>query len=1134
MEKSNWIALSGLPIGKFLAGDWVVFVSNETRSIEVASHGVTASQMDVTAGDWTFDGNIAVVDSWFGTNGPPEALNHKLNISGSGTSVTLNGDNHFENGIAVGDRSSLILKSQGSSGPAAIENAGTVVVDYSGDFVNAVSGSGSVRIEGSRAVVFTGENKTYSGDTVIESGTLRAGAENAFSAASVHNLSNGGSLNLDDHDQTIGGLAGGGSSRVRLGTARLTINQSGNEVYGGVISGTGGLTKDGNGTLTLAGANTYTGLTTVAGGILALGENGTLSSRAAMTINGNATFDISEKTGDVAVSGLLGHGAVVLGNNSLVVNNAGIYEFNGDISEADGCVGGLVKDGTGVFILDGANTYSGKTVIRGGSLRGSTANSLSAASVHEMTGSGSLLLLSDQTIGGLVSTEANAGFVSFDGGNLTIDFDTDADGSPYEYSGALTTTAPGRKISKTGSGTQILSGNALLFTGGYHVDEGVLQLNPAIDYEFANVLTGGADGTIAFDLGAGGNHLNFSPAVGSGFAGVIQLNRGTVSLNTPNTAAPLAGATLRLTSRQANSTTATLDSDLTMGGLVFDGGTLRIQGYGGRIINRPTLTVAALGVTGYGGTVEMDLSGNINTSSATYGSFYDYATAAEAGQEALVRATGSVTGEYMLLDVIDTGPNSDGSRAVREVDDGSGRVGTATFDYIVGFYNDANRKGLYLGYGLAELAADGGKVMVLDSSASTAATPVINAKLTGTGGFTFSGDKAVTVGNGTSDYTGATVVDTTALTMLTDNAFGQTSSLSLTNNASVDMAGFGQTVGDLSGTAGTGIDLGDLTVRQDGDSTFAGVLGGNGTLRKTGGGTLTLTGANSHAGTTTVEDGTLALAAGGVLTDSAVVLLTGSRFDISGTAGGRNLIAALTVSGPSALDTGAVTLDLGGKALEFDIGDGSAGTPVLDVTGSLKIAADTAVSLTGAADSLRKDDVVWLANNLAADSAVSADEIWSGRKKFLLSIDDQFDLIATVSGISSFVEATDRFLGRLAPGNENIQNGGAYLDWLLRQPYGENPGMDAFDSYFDEITGNLSAEDGHAELERMYGAYGAYANQALATDAQRLRQYRRGRNRVFFDQFVFAGADVASDTGLAQPLYGPRQCVPTGTSRVWA
>ncbi|MCC8165178.1 MAG: autotransporter-associated beta strand repeat-containing protein [Planctomycetes bacterium] len=576
MVTGNWTNSGGTPVTKFLAGDWVVFDSGGTRTIEVASGGVTASQMDVTAGDWTFTGNIAVADSWFGTNGPPEALNHTLNISGSGTSVTLNGDNYFENGIAVGDRSSLVLKSQRSSGPAAIENDGTVVVDYTGDFVNAVSGSGSVRIEGNRTVVFTGDNKSYSGDTVIESGTLRAGAENAFSAASVHNLSNGGRLYLDDHDQTIGGLAGGGSSRVRLGTARLTVNQSGNEVYGGIISGTGDLTKDGNGTLTLTGANTYTGATRVVGGTLALGENGTLPSRAYLWISGNGTFDISAKTNDVAVSRLHGSGAVVLGNNSLVVNTTSSNSFYGDISDADGHVGGFVKDGNGTLQLASANTYSGKTVIRGGTLVGSEPNSLSANSVHELASGGTLRVNGRLTIGGLASAEANAGIVSLDGVNLTIDFDTDADGSPYEYSGTLTTTVPGGTIIKTGSGTQILSGNALLFTGGYHVDEGVLQVNATGDYEFANVLTGGADGTLAFDLGAAGNQLAFASTVGSEFGGVIQLNRGTVFLSDPYTAAALAGATLRLTSRQPSSTTASLVSDQTLRGLVFDGGSLVI------------------------------------------------------------------------------------------------------------------------------------------------------------------------------------------------------------------------------------------------------------------------------------------------------------------------------------------------------------------------------------------------------------------------------------------------------------------------------------------------------------------------------------------------------------------------------
>ncbi len=76
---------------------------------------------------------------------------------------------------------------------------------------------------------------------------------------------------------TVGGLAGGGN--ITLATAAtepVTLNVGGNgqsTVYAGVLSGAGGLTKAGSGTLVLAGtANTYSGSTTIGGGVLQTGD----------------------------------------------------------------------------------------------------------------------------------------------------------------------------------------------------------------------------------------------------------------------------------------------------------------------------------------------------------------------------------------------------------------------------------------------------------------------------------------------------------------------------------------------------------------------------------------------------------------------------------------------------------------------------------------------------------------------------------------------------------------------------------------------------------------------------------------------------------------------------------------------
>src|SRR5439155_8195001 len=98
--------------------------------------------------------------------------------------------------------------------------------------------------------------------------------------------------------ERIGSLAGAGS--VTLGANTLfTGTDNKDSAFAGIISGTGGLYKDGSGTFTLSGANSYTGATTVAGGTLALGASNALSASTAVTVQ-NATLDLGAYSNSVA------------------------------------------------------------------------------------------------------------------------------------------------------------------------------------------------------------------------------------------------------------------------------------------------------------------------------------------------------------------------------------------------------------------------------------------------------------------------------------------------------------------------------------------------------------------------------------------------------------------------------------------------------------------------------------------------------------------------------------------------------------------------------------------------------------------------------------------------------------------
>ena len=114
---------------------------------------------------------------------------------------------------------------------------------------------------------------SYTGGTMIDAGTVEAGANNVFATTGLVTLANDATADLDVNGltETIGSLSGGGSvgGNVSLGAGSLYVGDATTQTYAGVIGGIGGnLIKQGSGTLVLANSETYTGTTTIAGGVL--------------------------------------------------------------------------------------------------------------------------------------------------------------------------------------------------------------------------------------------------------------------------------------------------------------------------------------------------------------------------------------------------------------------------------------------------------------------------------------------------------------------------------------------------------------------------------------------------------------------------------------------------------------------------------------------------------------------------------------------------------------------------------------------------------------------------------------------------------------------------------------------------
>ena len=140
-----------------------------------------------------------------------------------------------------------------------------------------------------------------------------------------------------------------------IGSGGATFDTNGNNVtFATALGGTGGLTKAGTGTLTLSGANFYSGATTVNTGTLQLAVVAALPVGGALAINGG-TFATN---GNVGVGALSGTGGTInLVSGTLTANSSSNTTLAATITGA----GGFSKAGSGTLNLTGANTYTGGT-----------------------------------------------------------------------------------------------------------------------------------------------------------------------------------------------------------------------------------------------------------------------------------------------------------------------------------------------------------------------------------------------------------------------------------------------------------------------------------------------------------------------------------------------------------------------------------------------------------------------------------------------------------------------------------------------------------------------------------------------------------------------------------------------------
>lgn len=396
------------------------------------------------------------------------------NNFGTGT-ITLDGGGlQWATGTAT-DISSR-LAALGAGGGTFDTNGNDVTLAF------GLTGVGGLTKAGTGILTLSGAS-TYGGATAVDGGTLQAGAVNAFSASSAVTVAPGATLDLNNFSQAIGSLAGAGS--VTLGSATLTTGgDNSSTTFSGALSGTGGLIKAGTGTMTLAGINTYTGGTTVAGG----------------TLQGTATS-------------LQGN---IVNNASVVFNQTGGGTYAGVMSGT----GSMTLRGGGTLTLTGVNSYTGPTTVDASTLvvNGSLASSVTLSSGGVLGGSGSVgSLVANNAVlapGNSIGTLNVNGSFTQNGGSYVVEANAAGQSDRINVAGVSTlnggvvqvVAAPG--IYGTSTTYTILSATGGVSGTYSSVTSNFAFLTPSLSYGANDVLlTLALQGSTPFS-GFGGNTPN--------------------------------------------------------------------------------------------------------------------------------------------------------------------------------------------------------------------------------------------------------------------------------------------------------------------------------------------------------------------------------------------------------------------------------------------------------------------------------------------------------------------------------------------------------------------------------------------------------------------------------------------------
>jgi hypothetical protein len=451
-------------------------------------------------------------------------------------------------------------------------------------------------------------------------------------------------------------------------------------------------------------------------------------------------------------------------------------------------------------------------------------------------------------------TVTNSGTLSI-GGNASTSTIANAVNASFSVAGALTTN--GADVSNDGT----------LSVGGAATTGNIANTGSLTIYGDATTGTLTNSGT----LGIGGNANTGAIANATGATMTVTGGLTTNGANVGNDGTVSVGGAAS-TGTIANTGAMSFGSDLTSG-VVTNSGTLGVSGSAttGDIANTGTMTIGK------------DLTGGTVTNSGSL------AVGGNASTGAIANAAGGTMAVTGALTTNGADVSNDGKLSVGGTTATGNIANTGTLTLA-----DAAQIGTLTNSGTATLGG-----------ATTAGAVTNSGYLIQNAALTSSGDVANTSGaqwNLGADLTAAGTVTNDGAMVVTSS--GNTITTTGFGGASTGVVG----LGGMDGTATNA-----LTIDQSGNSTYAGVFTGAGSLVKQGAGTLTLTGASDFTGGLTVAAGTLDTTGGGTLADTLAIAVDKGATLIMGTS---DLVGSIANAGTlsATADLGLTTLSNTGTA----------------------------------------------------------------------------------------------------------------------------------------------------------------------------------------------------------------------------